>query len=34
MFSKYFRNTKLPERLGSGLDRKTLLTIKDFRVFQ
>ena len=32
--AKFFKNTKLLERLGSGLDRKTLLAIKDFRVFQ
>ena len=32
--SKIFGNTKILERLGSGLDRKTLLAIKDFRVFQ
>ena len=31
---KISRNTKLLERLGSGLDRKMPLAINDFRVFQ
>ena len=31
---KVLRDAKLLERLGSGLDRKTLRALKDFRMFQ
>ena len=31
---KVLRDVKVPERLGSGLDRKTLQAFKDFRMFQ